>query len=181
MAGKFEVYKDKAGEFRFRLKAGNGENILGSEGYKAKASCLKGIESVRKNSQDPKRFQHHLRTDPVSRNQDRVVARMLGSPAVARVAHGFSFVRGAAGPRPLYSAAFRPRHPRPQPEVQSNRILEPLAVLAKHSAGLPCGRCALPGPDPTIPTRGHSPRSGAASRILWRTSWPSNSCVERSA
>lgn len=57
MAGKFEVYKDKAGEYRFRLKAGNGENILGSEGYKAKASCMKGIESVRKNSQNPDRFQ----------------------------------------------------------------------------------------------------------------------------
>ena len=49
MAGKFEVYKDKAGEFRFRLKAGNGQNILGSEGYSAKASCLNGIESVKKN------------------------------------------------------------------------------------------------------------------------------------
>jgi uncharacterized protein YegP (UPF0339 family) len=35
MAGKFECYKDKAGEFRFRLKAGNGENILSSEGYNA--------------------------------------------------------------------------------------------------------------------------------------------------
>ena len=56
MAGKFEVYKDKAGEFRFRLKAGNGQNILGSEGYKAKASCMNGIESVRTNSQDPDRF-----------------------------------------------------------------------------------------------------------------------------
>ena len=57
MPGKFEVYKDKAGEFRFRLKAANGENILGSEGYKAKASCMNGIESVRKNSQNPDRFQ----------------------------------------------------------------------------------------------------------------------------
>ena len=56
MAGKFECYKDKAGEFRFRLKAGNGENILSSEGYKAKASCKNGIESVRKNSQIPERF-----------------------------------------------------------------------------------------------------------------------------
>lgn len=56
MAGKFEVYKDKAGEFRFRLKAGNGENILASEGYKAKKSCLAGIESVKKNSQVPDRF-----------------------------------------------------------------------------------------------------------------------------
>jgi len=56
MAGKFEVYKDKAGEFRFRLKAGNGQNILGSEGYSAKASCMNGIESVKKNSQNPDRF-----------------------------------------------------------------------------------------------------------------------------
>ena len=47
---KFEIYTDKAGEFRFRLKARNGEIILSSEGYKAKASCENGIESVRKNS-----------------------------------------------------------------------------------------------------------------------------------
>ena len=49
---KFEVYTDKAGEFRFRLKARNGEIIAASEGYKAKASCLNGIESVRKNAPD---------------------------------------------------------------------------------------------------------------------------------
>jgi len=47
---KFEVYTDKAGEFRFRLKAKNGEIIAVSEGYKAKASCLNGIESVKKNA-----------------------------------------------------------------------------------------------------------------------------------
>ena len=47
---KFEIYTDKAGEFRFRLKARNGEIILASEGYKAKASCENGIESVRKNA-----------------------------------------------------------------------------------------------------------------------------------
>lgn len=47
---KFEIYEDKAGEYRFRLNARNGENILASEGYKQKASCLKGIESVRKNA-----------------------------------------------------------------------------------------------------------------------------------
>lgn len=57
MAGKFELYTDKAGEFRFRLKAGNGQIILASEGYKAKASALNGIESVRKNSQDDARFE----------------------------------------------------------------------------------------------------------------------------
>ena len=49
---KFEIYKDNAGEFRFRLKARNGEPILASEGYKAKASCENGIESVRKNAPD---------------------------------------------------------------------------------------------------------------------------------
>ena len=47
---KFEIYTDKAGEFRFRLTARNGEKILASEGYKAKASCKNGIESVRKNA-----------------------------------------------------------------------------------------------------------------------------------
>ena len=47
---KFEIYTDKAGEFRFRLKARNGESILASEGYKTKASCENGIESVRKNA-----------------------------------------------------------------------------------------------------------------------------------
>jgi len=56
MAGKFECYKDKAGEFRFRLKAGNGENILSSEGYKTKASCKNGIASVQKNCVDPACF-----------------------------------------------------------------------------------------------------------------------------
>ena len=51
---KFEVYKDKAGEFRFRLKAKNGENIGKSEGYKRKDSCLNGIASVGKNAPDAK-------------------------------------------------------------------------------------------------------------------------------
>ena len=49
---KFELYKDKGGEFRFRLKAGNGENIGKSEGYKAKASAKKGIASIAKNAPD---------------------------------------------------------------------------------------------------------------------------------
>lgn len=49
---KYEVYQDKAGEFRFRLKATNGQVIAVSEGYKAKASCEDGIESVKKNAVD---------------------------------------------------------------------------------------------------------------------------------
>lgn len=51
---KFEVYKDKAGEFRFRLKATNGQIIAVGEGYKALAGCLKGIESIKKNAVDAK-------------------------------------------------------------------------------------------------------------------------------
>ena len=49
---KFEMYLDKAGEYRFRLKARNGEIIATSEGYKAKASCLNGIDSVKRNAPD---------------------------------------------------------------------------------------------------------------------------------
>ena len=49
---KFEVYTDKKGEFRFRLKAKNGEPIAASEGYTTKASCMNGIDSVRKNAAD---------------------------------------------------------------------------------------------------------------------------------
>ena len=51
---KFEVYADKAGEFRFRLKATNGQIIAVSESYKKLASCLNGIESVKKNVVDAK-------------------------------------------------------------------------------------------------------------------------------
>ncbi len=47
---KFEIYEDKGGEFRFRLKAVNGQVIAVSEGYKAMASCKNGIESVVKNA-----------------------------------------------------------------------------------------------------------------------------------
>lgn len=47
---KFEVYKDKAGEFRFRFKASNGESMFSSEGYKAKASAMHAIESIKKNT-----------------------------------------------------------------------------------------------------------------------------------
>ena len=50
MAGKFELYSDKAGKFRFRLKAGNGQVIAVGEAYESKSSALNGIESIRKNA-----------------------------------------------------------------------------------------------------------------------------------
>ena len=49
---KFEVQKDKAGEFRFRLKAGNGQIIATGEGYTTRANCINGVESVKKNAPD---------------------------------------------------------------------------------------------------------------------------------
>ena len=49
---KFEMYQDKAGEYRFRLKARNGEIIGVSEGYTTKANCVNGVESVKKNAED---------------------------------------------------------------------------------------------------------------------------------
>ena len=52
MAGKFELYKDAAGKYRFRLKASNGQVIAASQGYASRKSALEGIESVRKHAPD---------------------------------------------------------------------------------------------------------------------------------
>ncbi|GAA4839508.1 YegP family protein [Actinomycetospora corticicola] len=48
MAGKFEVYEDKSGKFRFRLKASNGQIVASGEAYETKAAARKGCESVQK-------------------------------------------------------------------------------------------------------------------------------------
>ena len=55
--GKFEVSIRKNGEYQFNLKATNGQVILSSEGYTTKAACLNGIESVKKNAVEEKRFE----------------------------------------------------------------------------------------------------------------------------
>ncbi len=47
---KFEIYLDKAGEYRFRLKATNGQIIATGEGYKAMSGCKNGIKSIQKNA-----------------------------------------------------------------------------------------------------------------------------------
>ena len=51
MAGKFEIYTDKAGKFRFRLKAGNGEVIATGEAYETKSAAIKGTEAVQRAAQ----------------------------------------------------------------------------------------------------------------------------------
>lgn len=50
MAAKFEMYTDKAGKFRFRLKAGNGQIIAVGEPYETRAACMNGIDSVKRNA-----------------------------------------------------------------------------------------------------------------------------------
>lgn len=55
--GKYEIFEDRAGEFRFRLKASNGQIILQSEGYKQKSSAQNGIESVKENSPFDERYE----------------------------------------------------------------------------------------------------------------------------
>lgn len=57
MAGKFVLTKGAGGQFRFVLKAGNGETILTSESYKGKASAQKGIESVKTNASNDDRYE----------------------------------------------------------------------------------------------------------------------------
>lgn len=55
--GKFVITKNDKGQFRFNLKAGNGQTILSSETYNSKGACDNGIESVRKNSGEDKRYE----------------------------------------------------------------------------------------------------------------------------
>jgi uncharacterized protein YegP (UPF0339 family) len=50
MAGKFELYQDKSGKYRFRLKSSNGQVIAVGEAYESKAAAQSGIESVQKNA-----------------------------------------------------------------------------------------------------------------------------------
>jgi uncharacterized protein YegP (UPF0339 family) len=52
VAGKFELYKDAAGKFRFRLKAGNGEIVATGEAYESKANLLKGVDAVKRAAAD---------------------------------------------------------------------------------------------------------------------------------
>lgn len=50
MGAKFEVFKGKGGDFRFRLKAANGKVVCNGQSYKSKDACMKGIESIKKNA-----------------------------------------------------------------------------------------------------------------------------------
>ena len=98
---KFQVFTGKDDQFYFRLRAANGEVILSGEGYKAKAGCLNGIESVKKNAPDDARYRRETAADgsfyfvlaaangePIGRSETYTTARARdgGIEAVKRTA-----------------------------------------------------------------------------------------------
>ena len=112
MAGKFELYKDAGGDFRWRLKAGNGENVLASQGYSSKDAAKNGAESVMSNCGDADCFEKST-TDSgkfrfnmlaknhqvigVSQNYDSESGRDNGIEAIARAATGATFIDNTDG------------------------------------------------------------------------------------
>lgn len=89
MAGKFEMYTDKAGEFRFRLLAGNGQNILASEGYKTKTACQNGIESVKTNAPHDERYEKkEAGTDKFKFNLKAANHQVIGTSQTYKSASG---------------------------------------------------------------------------------------------
>lgn len=98
---KFELYTDKGGQYRFRLRARNGQVILSSEGYSSKSGCKNGIESVKKNAPQDGRYQRKTSSndkyyfvlvagnnEPIGRSEmyERTQSRDNGIDAVKRVA-----------------------------------------------------------------------------------------------
>lgn len=80
--GTFEKYTDKKGEFRFRLKAGNGETILASEGYTTKAARDNGIASVRKNAPLDERYERKQSAAGYSFNLKAANGQVIGTSEV---------------------------------------------------------------------------------------------------
>ncbi len=111
MPGKFELYKDRGGKFRFRLKATNGQVILASQGYKSKPSAKNGIASVQKNAQSAGRFEKKSSKEKfmfnliatngqvvgTSERYDTERARNNGIASVAKNAPGAAVVDLTAG------------------------------------------------------------------------------------
>ena len=89
MAGKFELFKDTRGEFRFRLKAGNGEIILRSEGYGSKASAENGIASVKTNAPHDSRYDRKKSTNgKYYFNLEAVNNKVIGTSEMYETAAG---------------------------------------------------------------------------------------------
>ena len=94
---KFEIKTGSTGQFRFNLKAGNGQVILSSESYKAKASCENGIASVRRNSQDDAKFERKQTASGHRFNLKATNGQVIGSSetytTVAAMENGIASVK----------------------------------------------------------------------------------------
>jgi uncharacterized protein YegP (UPF0339 family) len=87
---KFEVYQNKKNlEYRFRMKASNGQIILSSEGYKSKKACLNGIESVKSNAKNPKRYNKTQTTSGAYR-----FALVAGNKEIIGISQNYKSVSG---------------------------------------------------------------------------------------
>jgi len=86
--GTFETFTDKAGEFRFRLKAGNGEVILKSEGYTTKAARDNGVASVRDNAPKDERYDRKQTAAGYSFNLKAANGQVIGTSEVYTSAQG---------------------------------------------------------------------------------------------
>lgn len=114
---KFEMFRDNGGQFRFRLRATNGEKILASQGYTTKANCKKGIQSVRDNVRDPKFFQEDSEGNPVVLNL--ITSKLIEEPVTNDMAELLLFTD-----RPLSDIE------KPKPEVSDEAPAEEPIVPA---------------------------------------------------
>ena len=124
MADKFEIIKDKSGEYRFHLKAGNGEIIAASQGYKTKASALNGVESVQKNAADA-----------------GVVDMTVGTEGFWRAV--FAAVRGTT--RAARTAPVKPSATTGRPYAATTTLRTRRADLSQAQALLRCGSVEFGG------------------------------------
>lgn len=104
---KFEVYKDKKGEFRFRFRARNGEPMFASEGYKSKASATKAIESIKKNAPGAETVDMTAAAKPAP------AAKAAAKPAAAASADAKPAAKAKAAPKaaPKPKAAAKAKAP----------------------------------------------------------------------
>lgn len=104
---KFEIFSTSNGQFRFRLIAGNGENVLASENYVTKQACKNGIDSVKVNSQHENRFEKRTsdQYQPYfvlkAVNGEVIGVSQMYSSSSARD-HGISVVMRIAAHAPIY-------------------------------------------------------------------------------
>lgn len=79
MAGKFELFRDQGGAYRFRLKASNGQIILTSEGYTRKPSAISGISAVKRNATVDARFDRKASDDQFLFNLTATNGKVIGT------------------------------------------------------------------------------------------------------